>query len=159
MLLLSVTCAPMICADFPHAPRTVSLLGGLVSMTARFLRYLLLAVPFFCSGCTKSLNSAGRQSGSQYFLVTVNTQVPYWQTAATGFPKAASEMQVQGTMAGPSNYDPMAEQQEFRRVVQLKPAGIRVSPAGPDFMGGAIEAPMASRIPVSTRIADSSGSN
>jgi len=129
-----------------------------MSMTARFLGYLLLAVPFFCSGCTKSLNSAGRQSGSQYFLVTVNTQVPYWQTAATGFTKAASEMQVQGTMAGPNNYDPMAEQQEFRRVVQLKPAGILVSPADPDLMRADIDAAVAAGIPVITVDADSSAS-
>src|SRR5712671_6310049 len=148
----------MICADFPHAPRTVSLLGGLMSMTARFLRYLLLAVPFFCSGCTKSLNSTARQSGSQYFLVTVNTQVPYWQTAATGFTKAASEMQVQGTMAGPNNYDPKAEQQEFRRVAQLKPAGILVSPADPDLMRADIDAAIAAGIPVITVDADASAS-
>ena len=85
-----------------------------MSMTARFLGSLLLAVPFFCSGCTKS--STGGESGDQYFLVTVNTQIPYWQTAATGFTKAASEMQVQGSITGPNNYDPKAEQQEFRRV-------------------------------------------
>src|SRR4029077_8879499 len=143
MLLLSVTCAPMICADFPHAPRTVSLLGGLMSMTARLLGSLLLTVPFFCNGCTKSLNSAGRDSGGQYFLVTVNTQIPYWQTAATGFAKAASEIQVQATIAGPNNYDPKAEQQEFRRVAQLKPAGILVSPADPDLMKADIDAAIA----------------
>ena len=129
-----------------------------MSMTARFLSSLLLAVPFLCNGCTKSLNSAGRGSDDQYFLVTVNTQVPYWQTAAAGFTKAASEMQVQGTIAGPSNYDPKAEQQEFRRVAQLKPAGILVSPADPDLMKADINAAIAAGIPVITVDADSSAS-
>src|SRR6266478_9231058 len=158
MLLLSVTCTPMICADFPHAPRTVSLLGVLMSMTARFLSYLLLTMAFFFSGCTKSLNPTGRESGGQYFLVTVNTQIPYWQTAATGFTKAASEIQVQGTIAGPNNYDPKAEQQEFRRVAQLRPAGILVSPADPELLKADIDAAIAAGIPVITVDADSSAS-
>jgi len=127
-----------------------------MSMTARLLGSLLLAVPFCCSGCTKG--SAGGESGDQYFLVTVNTQIPYWQTAATGFTKAASEMQVQGSITGPNNYDPKAEQQEFRRVVQLKPAGILVSPADPDLMKADIDAAIAVGIPVITIDADSSAS-
>jgi ribose transport system substrate-binding protein len=127
-----------------------------MSMTARFLGSLLLAVPFLCSGCTKS--SAGRESGDKYFLVAVNTQIPYWQTAANGFTKAASEIQVQGIVAGPNNYDPQAEQREFRRVAQLKPAGILVSPADPDLMKADIDAAIAAGIPVMTIDADSSAS-
>ncbi len=127
-------------------------------MTARLLGTLLLVLPLFCSGCTKPLNSAGRGSSEQYFLVTVNTQIPYWQTAATGFAKAASEMHVQGSVAGPNNYDPKAEQQEFRRVAQLKPAGILVSPADPDLMKADIDAAIAAGIPVITVDADSSAS-
>ncbi len=127
-------------------------------MTARLLGTLLLVLPLFCSGCTKPLNSAGRGSSEQYFLVTVNTQIPYWQTAATGFAKAASEMRVQGSVAGPNNYDPKAEQQEFRRVAQLKPAGILVSPADPDLMKADIDAAIAAGIPVITVDADSSAS-
>jgi len=129
-----------------------------MSMTARLLGTLLLVLPLFCSGCTKPLNSAGRGSSEQYFLVTVNTQIPYWQTAATGFAKAASEMHVQGSVAGPNNYDPKAEQQEFRRVAQLKPAGILVSPADPDLMKADIDAAIAAGIPVITVDTDSSAS-
>ena len=129
-----------------------------MSMTARFLGPFLLAVALLCSGCNKPLNSAGDGSSAQYFLVTVNTQIPYWQTAASGFRKAASEMQVRGTVAGPGSYDPKAEQQEFRRVVQLKPAGILVSPADPDLMKSDIDAAIAAGIPVITVDADSSAS-
>jgi ribose transport system substrate-binding protein len=129
-----------------------------MSINASLLGSLLLTVPFFCNGCTKSLNSTGRDSGGQYFLVAVNTQIPYWQTAAIGFAKAASEIQVQATVAGPNNYDPKAEQQEFRRIAQLKPAGILVSPADPDLMKADIDAAIAAGIPVITVDADSSAS-
>ena len=127
-------------------------------MTVRFLGSLFLAALLCCSGCNKPSDSAAGKSGDQYFLVTVNTQVPYWQTAASGFTKAAAEMQVQAAMAGPGNYDPKAEQQEFRRVVQLKPAGILVSPADPDLMKPDIDAAIAAGIPVVTVDADSSAS-
>jgi ribose transport system substrate-binding protein len=127
-------------------------------MTVRFLGPLLLAAPLFCSGCNKALNSATGESGDKYFLIAVNTQIPYWQTAALGFSKAASEMRVQGTVAGPGSYDPKAEQDEFRRVVQLKPAGILVSPADPDLLKPDIDAAIAAGIPVVTVDADSAAS-
>jgi ribose transport system substrate-binding protein len=129
-----------------------------MSMTATILGSLLLVGSLYCNGCSGSLRSAGHESGDQYFLVTVNTQIPYWQTAATGFTKAASEIRVRGIIAGPNNYDPKAEQQEFRRVAQLKPAGILVSPADPDLMKADIDAAIAAGIPVITVDADSSAS-
>src|ERR1700732_4701700 len=147
----------MIREDFYHTPRTVPL-GGLMSTTARFLGPLSLYLLFLFSGCGKGLNSSGRESNAHYFLVTVNTQIPYWQTAASGFTRAASEMQVQGTVTGPGSYDPKAEQQEFRRVAQLNPAGILVSPADPDLMKSDIDAAIADGIPVITVDADSSAS-
>src|ERR1700732_164505 len=148
----------MICADFPHARLGLFPVRGLMFMTVRFLGPLLLAAPLLCSGCNTPSASVARKSGDQYFLIAVNTQIPYWQTAALGFSKAASEMQVHGTVAGPGSYDPKAEQQEFRRVVQLKPAGILVSPADPDLMKSDIDAAIAAGIPVITVDADSSAS-
>src|SRR6266404_2547438 len=133
-------------------------MGGLMSMAARFLGPFLLALPLLYSGCNRSLSSAGRDSRDQYFLVAVNTQIPYWQTAASGFTRAASEMQVQGTVTGPGSYDPKAEQREFRRVAQLNPAGILVSPADPDLMKSDIDAAIAAGIPVITVDADASAS-
>src|SRR5260370_9571358 len=127
-----------------------------MSMTARFLGPLLFVPLLSLGGCNRPLNSALRQSNNQYFLVTVNTQIPYWQTAASGFAKAASEIQVQATVAGPGNYDPKAEQQEFRRVVQLKPAAILVSPADPELLKSDIDSAIAAGIPVITVDAESS---
>ena len=129
-----------------------------MSMTARLLGPPVLALLLVSSGCGKALNSAGRESDGHYFLIAVNTQIPYWQTAASGFAKAASEMQVQGTVAGPGNYDPKAEQREFRHIAQLNPAGILVSPADPDLMKPDIDAAVAAGIPVITVDADSADS-
>jgi ribose transport system substrate-binding protein len=129
-----------------------------MSTTARFLGPFLLSVLFLCSACSKALNSAGHESNAHYFLIAVNTQIPYWQTAASGFTKAASEMQVQGTVGGPSSYDPKAEREEFRRVAQLNPAGILVSPADPDLMKSDIDNAIVAGIPVITVDADSLGS-
>ncbi len=126
--------------------------------TGKLLGPLFVALPLLCCGCSSGRNSAASESQDRYFLLTVNTQVPYWQTAGAGFAKAAAELGVQGAVAGPGSYDPKAEQQEFRRVAQSKPAGILVSPADPDLMGPDIDAAIAAGIPVITVDADASAS-
>ena len=125
----------------------------------RFSVSLLCSVLILSYGCARSQDS-GQQRGSsaQYFLISVNIQVPYWQTAGAGFMKAASELQVKAELVGPSNYDPKAEEQEFSRVVKLKPAGILVSPADPELMKPDIDAAIAAGIPVMTIDADSPSS-
>jgi len=126
--------------------------------TGKLLGPLFVALPLLCCGCSSGRNSAASESQDRYFLVTVNTQIPYWQTAGAGFAKAAAELGVQGAVAGPGSYDSKAEQQEFRRVAQSKPAGILVSPADPDLMRPDIDAAIAAGIPVITVDADASAS-
>lgn len=126
--------------------------------TGKLLGPLFFAMPLFLCGCSNDPKSAASEAQDHYFLLTVNTQVPYWQAAAAGFTKAASDFGVQGTVAGPGNYDPKAEQAEFRRVMQAKPAGILVSPADPDLMKPDIDAAIVSGIPVITVDADASAS-
>src|SRR5258708_29066097 len=99
--------------------------------TGKLLGPLCVALPLLWCGCSSGRNSAASGSQDRYFLLTVNTQIPYWQTAGAGFAKAAAELGVQGAVVGPGSYDPKAEQQEFRRVAQSKPAAILVSPPGP----------------------------
>jgi len=125
---------------------------------AKLLGSLCVALLLFCCGCSNGRNSAASTSQDRYFLLTVNTQVPYWQSAGAGFAKAAAESGVQGTVAGPGSYDPKAEHEEFRRVVGSKPAGILVSPADPELMRADIDAAIAAGIPVITVDADSSSS-
>src|SRR3984893_4425499 len=125
----------------------------------RFSLSILLSALTLSYGCARSQDS-GQKSGArpQYFLISVNMQVPYWQTAAAGFKRAASELQVEALVTGPNNYDPKAEEQEFSRVVKLKPAGILVSPADPELMKPDIDAAIAAGIPVMTIDTDSSSS-
>jgi len=94
----------------------------------------------------------------KYFLVTVNVKIPYWQAAAAGLIQAARELKVSAEVAGPDSYDPKAEQQEFQRIVKLKPAGILVSPADPGLMAPDIDAAVNAGIPVITMDSDSPSS-
>lgn len=126
--------------------------------TRKLLGPLFVAVPLFICGCSAGHHSAAGGAQDQYFLLTVNTQIAYWQTAGAGFAKAASELGVQGAVAGPASYDPKAEQAEFRRVAQARPAGILVSPADPDLMRPDIDAAIAAGIPIITVDADASAS-
>jgi ribose transport system substrate-binding protein len=124
-----------------------------------FSNSLLCGVLILSYGCARGQDPRQQRGPSaQYFLISVNIQVPYWQTAGAGFKKAASELQVNAEVAGPSNYDPKAEEQEFSRVVKLKPAGILVSAADPELMKPDIDAAIAAGIPVMTIDADSPSS-
>jgi len=89
----------------------------------RFSISLLLSALILSYGCARNQDSGQRRGpGPQYFLISVNMQIPYWQTAGAGFKKAASELHVRAEVAGPNNYDPKAEKQEFSRIVKLKPS-------------------------------------
>lgn len=125
----------------------------------KFSVSLLFSALILSYGCARSQNS-GQPGGPspKYFLISVNMQIPYWQTAGAGFKKAASELHVEAEVAGPSNYDPKAEEQEFIRVAKLKPAGILVSPADPELMKPEIDAAIAAGIPVMSIDADSPSS-
>jgi ribose transport system substrate-binding protein len=95
-------------------------------------------------GCSRHDNS------ERYILVTVNSKLPYWQTARAGLEKAAAQYGVKSDVRGPDTYDPQAEAQEFHGAVALKPAGILVSVADAALMKPEIDAAVAAGIPVIT---------
>src|SRR5713226_9175112 len=107
------------------------------------------------SGCSSSQHDADER----YYLVSANIQIPYWQTAGAGFNKAASEMKVHAAMVGPDSYDPKAEEEEFQRVVKLKPAGILVSAAEAGLLQPDIDTAISAGIPVITIDSDAPQSN
>ena len=72
-------------------------------------------------GCSRHDNN------ERYILVTVNSKLPYWQTAAAGLAKAGALYGVKVDVRGPDTYDIQAEVKEFQDAVALKPAGILVS--------------------------------
>src|SRR5437660_12183720 len=69
----------------------------------------------------------------KYYLLSANVKIPYWQTAANGLMRAASQLQVRGEVVGPETYDPQAEQQDMHWLIGLQPTpvGNRVFPAEP----------------------------
>lgn len=111
-------------------------------------KYALLAslavMLSFSIGCSRHDNA------ERYILVTVNSKLPYWQTAAAGLGKAAAEYGVKVDVRGPENYDPQAEVTEFRNTFGLKPAGLLVSVADPALMQPAIDDAINAGIPVIT---------
>ena len=112
---------------------------------AKFMLLMSLVVTIsLLLGCSRHENS------ERYILVTVNSKLPYWQTAAAGLSKAAALYGVKWDMRGPDTYDPQAEAQEFRNAVALKPAGILVSVADEALMKPEIDAAMNAGVPVIT---------
>ena len=83
-----------------------------------------------------------------FVLVSANLAVPYWKTAQSGFFAAAAKLKVKAETVGPSDYNPQAQVEEFRKAVRRKPAGILVSVADPVLMKPEIDAAIAAGIPV-----------
>jgi ribose transport system substrate-binding protein len=99
------------------------------------------------SGCG---GGAGHTSAEKYYLVCANSKIPYWQEAGSGLVQSATGIGVSAEMIGPETFDPKGEQEEFRRAVSKKPAGILVSPSDPEGLTADIDAAVAAGIPVVT---------
>jgi len=93
-----------------------------------------------------------------YYMVTANSALPYWQTAAAGFNHAATQLKVTAKVVGPSNYDPQAELQELQKAVSAKPAGILISVADVSVLQPEIDSAVQAGIPVITIDSDAAGS-
>jgi ribose transport system substrate-binding protein len=106
----------------------------------------------FASGC-------GRHSKKEvYYLISVNSSIPYWHTLASGFNQAAAEYKVTARVVGPDNYDPQAELAELQKAVAAKPAGILVQAADAAVLKPGIDSAIAAGIPVITVDSDSENS-
>ena len=115
---------------------------------------ILLALGvLFTSGC------GDRHSTKEvYYLISANAALPYWQTAAAGFKKAAAEYKVTARVAGPDGYDPQAELAALQSAIAAKPAGILVSVADASVLQPAIDAAVNAGIPVITIDSDAAAS-
>jgi len=110
----------------------------------RIFLALFAAVFPLLTGCTR------HSKKEHYYLVATNIKLPYWQTAAAGFAKAAEEYGVTAEMRGPTTFDLEGEATEFHAVAAMKPAGILVSVANEALMTPEIDAAVAAGIPVIT---------
>jgi len=115
------------------------------------LTVAFLMVPVLGCGARHSVDE-------HYVLVATNIQVPYWQTASSGFSAAAKDFKVRAEFVGPDNYDPKAELVAFNEAVQKKPAGILVAVSDPASMKDAIDRAIGSGIPVITMDSDAPAS-
>ncbi len=108
----------------------------------------------FTTGC------GSRHSDKEvYYLVTANAALPYWQTAANGFKKAAAQYKVTANVVGPDGYDPQAELAELQKAIAAKPAGILISVSDVSVIQPGIDAAIAAGIPVITMDSDAAGSH
>ena len=119
---------------------------------ARVLVLIPVAALALLMGCSRHDNN------ERYILITVNSKLPYWQTAAAGLAKSAAQYGVKAEMRGPDTYDPQAQVKEFRDAVAIKPAGILVSVADTALMQLAINDAIDAGIPVITIDSDAPAS-
>lgn len=121
--------------------------------SSKMAALVILALGMVCiSGCERhSLKEV-------YYLVSVNTALPYWQTAAAGFQRAAAEYRVTARVVGPENYDPQAELAALQSAAAAKPAGILISVADASVLQTGIDAAIAAGVPVITVDSDAAGS-
>jgi ribose transport system substrate-binding protein len=84
----------------------------------------------------------------QYYFISANINIPYWQEAQAGLTDAAKSMGVKAEMDGPTTLSPKDELDSFQKAVALHPAGILVSVANADLFKDAINAAVQAGIPV-----------
>jgi ribose transport system substrate-binding protein len=107
------------------------------------LAILVLAIAF-TSGC----NTGPRNE--TYYMVASNVNLPYWQTVANGFNKAAAQHGVTAKVVGPDTYDPVAELDALQRARREKPAGILISVADVATLQKDIDLAVQEGVPVIT---------
>jgi ribose transport system substrate-binding protein len=105
------------------------------------------------------LTGCDRHSNKEvFYLVSANAALPYWQTAAAGFNRAAGQFKVTAKVVGPENYDPQAELTALQNAVASKPAGILISVSDASVLQPEIDAAIQAGIPVITIDSDAAGS-
>lgn len=122
------------------------------AIAAAFLPLVAIGLTF-TSGCDRHSNK------EVYYLISVNASMPYWQTVAAGFNKAAAQYKVTAKVAGPENYDPQAELAELQKAVAAKPGGILIQAADAQVLQPGIDAAVNAGIPVITVDSDADGTH
>jgi ribose transport system substrate-binding protein len=118
------------------------------------LAILALGVAFTL-GC-----EGGRHSQKEiFYLISANSALPYWQTAAAGFKTAGAQYKVTTRVTGPEGYDAQAELNALQKAVAVHPAGILISVADAKVLQPAIDAAIDAGIPVITIDSDAVNSH
>ena len=88
------------------------------------------------------------QKEEQYYLISANINLPYWQEAEAGLRDAATGMGVKAEMDGPTTLSPQEELDSFNKAVALHPAGILISVMSQQLLKPAIDSAVLQGIPV-----------
>src|SRR5947209_1610138 len=102
----------------------------------------------FMFGC----NSDSKQD--VYYMIAANVQLPYWQTAANGFKRAAAQYKATAKVEGPNTYDPVGELDALQKAIMAKPAGILISVADASVLERELDRAVQDGIPVITMDSD-----
>ncbi len=106
-----------------------------------------------------STSGCGRHSSSEvYYMIVTHSTLPYWQSAAAGFNKAAAQYNVKSKVVGPETYDAQAELVALHQAIAAKPSGILISVADVSLLQSEIDAAVNAGIPVITIDSDAVGS-
>ena len=111
-------------------------------------------------GLAFTLGCGERHSKKEvFYLISADSALPYWQTAAAGFNKAAAQYKVTARVVGPDGHDPQAEAAELQKAIAANPAGILISVADAAVLQPGIHAAVNAGIPVITMDSDAVGSH
>lgn len=99
------------------------------------------------------------QKDEQYYLISANINLPYWQEAEAGLRDAATGMGVKAEMDGPATLSPQEELDAFNKAVAAHPAGILISVTNQDLFKSPIDAAVLQGIPVICMDADAPDSH
>lgn len=102
----------------------------------------------FMFGC----NSDSKQD--VYYMIAANVKLPYWQTAANGFKRAAAQYKATANVVGPDTYDPVGELDALQKAINAKPSGILISVADASVLERELDRAVQEGIPVITMDSD-----
>ena len=117
-----------------------------------------VAAGLLCLGVALLVGCQRHSTKEVFYLVTANTSLPYWQTAAAGFNHAAAQYGVTAKVVGPDGYDAEGELAELQKAVATKPAGILISVADAAVLQPGINAAIDAGVPVITIDSDAAAS-
>ena len=118
------------------------------------------ALGMLALGVALTTGCGARHSDKEvFYLISANTALPYWQTAAAGFKQAAAQFKVTARVVGPDGYDAQAELAELQKAIAAKPSGILISVSDVSVIQPGIDAAVAAGIPVITLDSDAAGSH
>jgi ribose transport system substrate-binding protein len=115
-------------------------------------------LPIALSATLAGCRSPEHEATERYVLIANNTKVPYWQSAIAGLNRAGRAMNVKTDVAGPENYNPKVQHEEFQKIIQQKPTGILISAGDAALIQPDINAAIERGIPVLTIDSDAQGS-